>query len=167
MIKKDDIATLVSIVGRSGAIGALVGSDIVKMEDLKRLAKELAIERASNKPKKELARRIVRQIDQRIKKGLDELQALTRDELLIYLEKTNCDSDDLKDLIKSAGLPVQAGMSRNDLLKFASIQISSLGVFERLSNSHQPEVAKDISNVLLRRMVAQALRRQHQGRLAV
>ena len=143
-MKKDDIATLVSIVGRSGAVDALVGSDIVKVEDLRSLAKELAIEKASSKPKKELAKRIVREIDQRIKKSLDELQALTRDELLIYLEGTNCDSDDLKDLIKSAGLPVQAGMSRNDLLKFAAIQISSLGVFERLSNSHQPGLGKKI-----------------------
>ena len=143
-MKKDDIATLVSIVGRSGAVDALVGSDIVKVEDLRSLAKELAIEKASSKPKKELAKRIVREIDQRIKKSLDELQALTRDELLIYLEETNCDSDDLKDLIKSAGLPVQAGMSRNDLLKFAAIQISSLGVFERLSNSHQPGLGKKI-----------------------
>ena len=143
-MKKDEIATLVSIVGRSGAVDALVGSDLVKVEDLRRLAKELTIEKASSKPKKELAKRIVRQIDQRIKKSLDELQALTRDELLIYLEGTNCDSDDLKDLIKSAGLPVQAGMSRNDLLKFAAIQISSLGVFERLSNSHQPGFGKKI-----------------------
>ena len=141
-MKKDDIATLVSIVGRSGAVDALVGSDMIKVEDLRRLAKELAIEKASSKPKKELAKRIVRRIDQRIRKSLDELQALTRDELLIYLDKTNCDSDDLKDLIKSAGLPVQTGMSRNDLLKFASIQISSLGVFERLSNSHQPGLGK-------------------------
>lgn len=143
-MKKDDISTLGSIVGRLGAVHALVGSDLVKMEDLRRLAKELAIERASSKPKKELAKCIVRQIDQRIKKSLEELQALTRDELLIYLEQTNCDSDDLKDLIKRAGLPVQAGMSRNDLLKFASIQISSLGMFERLSNSHQPRLGRNL-----------------------
>ena len=48
MMKKDDIGTLVSIVGRSGAVDALVGSDMVKVEDLKKLAKELAIERSSN-----------------------------------------------------------------------------------------------------------------------
>ena len=143
-MKKEDIATLVSIVGRPGAIHALVGSDIVKMEDLRRFAKELAIEKASSKPKKELAKCIVRQIDRRIQKSLEELQALTRDELLTYLEETKCDSDDLKDLIKGAGLPVQAGMSRNGLLKFASIQISSLGVFERLSNSHQPELGEKL-----------------------
>ena len=144
MMKKDDIAALVSIVGRPGAVHALVGSDIVKIEDLKRLAKELAIEKVSSKPKKELAKCIVRQIDQRIKRSLEELQALARDELLTYLEETNCDSDDLKDLIKSAGLPVQAGMSRKDLLEFASIQISSLGVFERLSSSHQPELGEKL-----------------------
>ena len=149
-MKKEDISTLISIVGRLGAVHALFGSDLVKMEDLRKLAKELAIERASSKPKKELAKCIVRQIDQRIKKSLEELQALTRDELLIYLEQTNCDSDDLKDLIKRAGLPVQAGMSRNDLLKFASIQISSLGVFERLSNSHQPRLGGNLGERVVR-----------------
>lgn len=131
----DDVTKLVSLVGRSGTVHALVGSRMVKIEDLRTLAKslDLTLTRAS---KKELASKIVRRVDRRITKPLDELEAMNQEELLSYLKATNCDAEDLKELLKKADLPIQSKMSHRELLMFAAIQISSLGMFKRISNSH-------------------------------
>lgn len=131
----EDISTLVDIVGRSGAIGALFCSDVVKINELRELANRLHLETTSRTPKKQLAERIVRQVDRRITKSLNELQDLSRDEIFGYLNGTDCDAEDLMDLLKDANLPVRTKMSRKDLMEFAAIQISELGIFERISNS--------------------------------
>ena len=128
-----DVETLVSLVGRAGAIQALVCSEIVKADDLKCFAKTLDIPVSSKVAKKDLARRIVRRVDRRIGRSIIELQALDRDEIVMYLDATGCDAEELRDLLEGAGLPVQSKMSRNDLLNFAAIEISSLGVFGRLA----------------------------------
>lgn len=129
------VATLVSLVGRAGAIQALTCSEVVKAEDLRCFAKTLEIPVASKAAKKELARQVVRRVDRRIKKSIAELQALDRNEIMGYLDATGCDADELRDLLERARLPVQAKMSRNDLLNFAAIEISSLGMFERLATA--------------------------------
>ena len=54
-------------------------------------------------------------------------------ELMDYLAHTNCDAEELMDLLRQADVPAQRKMSQKDLLLFASIQISSLGIFKRLS----------------------------------
>ena len=131
-----DVATLVSLVGRTGAIHALACSEIVKANDLKHFAKTLDILVPSKTPKKEVAKRIVRHVDRRIEKSVAELQALDRNEIMAYLDATGCDADELRDLLEHARLPVQAKMTRNELLTFAAIEISSLGVFERLATEH-------------------------------
>ena len=131
----ENISTLVDIVGRSGAIGALLSSDEVKVNELRELANRLGLETTSRTPKKLLAERIVRQVDRRITKSLSELQELSRDEIFAYLNDTDCDSEDLMDLLKDADLPVHTKMSRKDLMEFAAIQISELGIFERISNT--------------------------------
>ena len=130
-----DVATLVSLVGRTGAIQALACSEVVKADDLRCFAKTLNLPITSKTAKRDLARQIVRRIDRRIEKSVDELQALDRKEIMMYLDATGCDADELRDLLEHARLPVQAKMSRNDLLNFAAIEISSLGVFERLATA--------------------------------
>ena len=136
-----DVATLVSLVGRTGATQALACSEIVKANDLRHFAKTLDIPVASKTAKKELARQIVRRVDRRIEKSVAELQALDRNEIMTYLDGTGCDADELRDLLGHAQVPVQAKMSRNDLLKFAAIEISSLGMFGRLASAHQVDVS--------------------------
>lgn len=132
-----DVATLVSLVGRTGAIQALACSDVVKVDDLRHFAKTLHIPVISKTAKKELARQIVRRVDRRIDKSLTELQALDRTEIMRYLDATGCDTDELKELLEHARLPVQTKMSRKDLLDLAAIEISSLGMFERLATSRR------------------------------
>lgn len=131
-----DVATLVALVGRAGAIQALACSEVVKADDLRCFARTLDVPVASKTAKKELARQIVRRVDRRIGKSVAELQALDRNQIMQYLDATGCDADELRDLLEYAQFPVQAKMSRNDLLNFAAIEISSLGMFKRLANAH-------------------------------
>ena len=87
-MNKDDISKLVSIVGRSGAIHALIHSDVVKIEELRELARNLDLEMISKIPKKDLAGKIVRRVDRRITKSVEELEMLSRDEISAYLNRT-------------------------------------------------------------------------------
>lgn len=131
----DDIGMLVSLVGRAGAIQALSCSDVVKADDLRCFARTLGISIASRAPKRELARQVVRRVDRRIDKSIAELRALNRGEIHSYLNGTGCDSEELRELLERARMPVQTKMSRSDLLDLAAIEISSLGVFDRIANS--------------------------------
>ena len=141
-----DITALISLVGRTGAIQALVYSDIVKTDDLRSFAKTLGISVALKTPKKELARQIVRRVDRRIGKSISELQTLDRKQIMTYLSGTGCDAEELRELLELARLPIQAKMSRKDLLNLAAIEISSLGMFERLANSHQVNVGEGVAD---------------------
>ena len=106
-MNKDDVSKLVSIVGRSGAVHALTRSDVVKIEELRELAMNLGLEIIAKISKKDLAGKIVRRVDRRITKSVEELEMLDRDEILAYLNRTNCDADDLKDLLISVPTIIQ------------------------------------------------------------
>ncbi|MCY4212808.1 MAG: hypothetical protein OXF68_04190 [Gammaproteobacteria bacterium] len=133
-VTKDDIASLVSLVGRSGAMHALAGSDTVTASELRELGRLLGLA-ISKQPKRQLAELLVRAADKRITRPLEELEALSRDELAEYLNATGCDAEELKALLAEADIPVQGGMSRRSLLEFAAIQVSSLGMYKRISSS--------------------------------
>ena len=131
---RDDINDLVSLVGRSGAIHALTRSDKISANDLRELARALGLA-TSKQSKYRLSNLIVRKIDRRILKPLDELESLSQDELHAYLSSTDCDVDELNELLAKADIPIQGRMSRTSLLQFAAIQISNLGMFKRISSS--------------------------------
>lgn len=130
---KEDVATLVTLVGRSGAIQALVASDTINVAQLRRLGGSLGIA-TSKHAKKKLAELIVRSVDKRIGKSLEELEALGTHEISTYLNKTVCDATELTQLLSEAGIPVQGKMSLASLIDFAAIQISHLGMYKRISS---------------------------------
>ena len=133
-VTKDDITNLVSLVGRSGAMHALAGSDTLSVNELRKLGRSLGLA-TSKSPKRELAELVVRAVDKRIAMPLEELEALSRDELRDYLNSTDCDAEELKELLAQAVVPIQGKMSRKSLLEFAAIQISNLGMYKRISAS--------------------------------
>lgn len=139
VVNAQDIGTIVSLVGRAGAIQALSCSDVVKADDLKCLARALGMPVAPKTPKKEVARQVVRRIDRRIEKSVAELRALDRRQIYSYLDETGCDADELRELLEQARLPVQTKMSRHGLIDFAAIEISSLGMFDRIANDRHAE----------------------------
>jgi len=134
-MSKDDVKSLVAIVGREGAISALEGSKRISSKDLAEIANSLGLKVRSKDSKTRIAIEIVRHVDRRITRPLDELKAMSKDEMIQYFEQVECDQDELLELLSSIDLRSRA-KSRRAMLEFAAIQISSLGIFERLANRH-------------------------------
>jgi len=99
------------------------------------MAHSLSLKVTSRDSKGKIAAQIVRQLDKRITKSIDELKAMSKEEIIQYFEKIECDQDELVELLSSIDLRSRA-KSRRAILEFAAIQISSLGVFERLADRH-------------------------------
>ena len=134
-MSEDDVKSLVAIVGREGAISALEGSKRISSKDLAEIANSLGLKVRSKDSKTRIAIEIVRHVDRRITRSLDELKAMSKDEMIQYFEQVECDQDELLELLSSIDLRSRA-KSRRAMLEFAAIQISSLGIFERLANQH-------------------------------
>jgi len=134
-ISNEDVTTVVAIVGREGAISALLNSTQISTHDLAELANSLGLKVSSKDTKKNIALQVVRCIDKRISKPLDELKTMSKDEIIQYFEKVECEPDELVELLTSIDLKARA-KSRQAMLEFAAIQISSLGIFERLADRH-------------------------------
>ena len=135
-----DVETLVSLVGRIGAVYALSHSDVVLTDQIRKLALELGLHIPRKMPKKSVAEQVVRHVDRRILKSLDELQSMDRKEISKYLIEVGCDSEEIIHLLEQIDLKAHGRKSREALIEFAAVQISSLGIFLRLSeDKHHPE----------------------------
>lgn len=131
-ITTDDVRALVMIVGRRGAQAALTNSDQIRAEDLVVAADSLGITLPKRTPKTELASAIIKHLDRRISKSLDELKQLSVSEIIDYFQAVDADSDEVIELLQSIDIKNHA-RSRKHLLEFAANQISNLGIFERLA----------------------------------
>lgn len=131
-ITPDDVRALVMIVGRRGAQAALSNSDQIRAEDLLVAADNLGIGLPKRTPKAELASAIIKHLDRRISKSLDELKQLSVSEIINYFQAVDADSEEIIELLQSIDIKNRA-RSRKDLLEFAANQISNLGIFERLA----------------------------------
>lgn len=133
LLAKEEAKTLVSIVGREGAVAALVKSKLHSKESLAKSAKAFGLPVASKDSKSKVAKAIVRFVDRRIDEPLDVLKAMSKEELVKYFEETKCDQDELVELLESINFKSRF-KSRRDLIEFAATQVSSLGIFERVAN---------------------------------
>ena len=132
-IASDDIKTLVEIVGRQGAQVALSRSDKIRVEELLKTAEHLGIRLPKRTPKAEVAIAIVKHVDRRIGKSLDDLKQLSDSEILQYFSDIDPDTEEIIELLLSIDIKNRI-RSRKSLFEFAAKQISSLGVFERLAH---------------------------------
>lgn len=134
-ISKDDVASIVAVVGREGAISALSNSRQINNQNLAELANSLGLKVSGKETKGNVASQIVRYVDRRISKPLEELKTMSKDELILYFEQVECDQDELVELLSSIDLRLRP-KSRRAILEFTAIQISSLGIFERVADGH-------------------------------
>lgn len=131
-ILPDDIRTLVGIVGRQGACAALSRSDKISAEELFKTAESLGISLPKRTQKSEVAVAIVKHVDRRIDKSLDELKEMSGPEILQYFRDVDPGTEEIVELLRSIDIKNRV-RSRNRLFEFAANQISSLGVFERIA----------------------------------
>lgn len=145
-IASDDIKTLVDIVGRHGAQAALSRSDKIHAEELLKTAEAFGIRLPKRTPKTEVAIAIIKHVDRRIDKSLDDLKQLSGAEILSYFSDVDPDAEEIIELLLSIDIKNRV-RSRKGLFEFAANQISSLGVFERLAHpSNSNETSLDPSH---------------------
>lgn len=135
-ISTADVKNIVAMVGREGATSALEHSKRVNSEDLTELARLLGLKVNGRYAKAQIAAQIVRYVDKRITKTLDELKRMSKEDIIKYLEEVDCDQEEIAELLSSIDLrkiPSRT-KSRRAMTEFAAIQISSLGIFERLAD---------------------------------
>jgi hypothetical protein len=132
-LAKEDILKIVEIVGREGAISGIEKSSKINMKELSELYKALDLKAVKKRSKKNIAYQIVHYVDRRIKKPIDELKKMSKDELIEYFDEVQCHQDELIELLNSIDLKSRA-KSRKSIIEFAAVQINSLGIFERLSD---------------------------------
>ena len=130
-LSREQINRIVAIVGRDGAIAALRGSTRLTVQDLLRTASSLGLKVTTKDTKGEIAAKLVRYVDRPIDKSVDELKALSKDEIIQYFRQIECDQDELIELLSGIDLKSRA-RSKEALSEFAAGQLSSLGIFERL-----------------------------------
>ncbi len=135
-ISNQDVMSIVAVVGREGAVSALSSSRQINSQDLAAMANSLGLKVSSKDTKGKIASQIVRCLDKRITKSLDELKSMSKDEIIQYFEQVECDQDELVELLDSIDLRSRA-RSRRAMLEFAAIQISSLGIFERVADRNR------------------------------
>lgn len=141
IINKDDLKKIVSLVGREGAICALEKSTKITMQELSLLTKNLNISIVKKPTKKKLSEQIVRYIDKRINKSIDELKSMTKEELIDYFHNVECDQEELLELLETIDFKAKA-KSKRALIEYAAIQIQGLGIFERISDPEEKKKPK-------------------------
>lgn len=134
----EDIKMLIGIVGRQGAIAALEIGTKYNLQQLHDFAKIHDIDVGKKPTKKTISLLLVKHIDKRINKSLDEMKKMSKEELIDYFKEVDCDQTDLIDLLSTIDLKAQV-KSKSALMEFAAIQIQSLGIFERLSTGIKTE----------------------------
>ena len=136
-LSKNDIKKIIDVVGREGAVFALEKSKKLNTEDLFDIARSIGLNPKSKDSKKNLSTQIIQAVDKRIDKSLDELKAMSKEDLIQYFDNSQCHQDELIEILQDIDLKARV-KTRKALVEFAAIQISSLGIFERLSN-HEVE----------------------------
>ncbi len=143
---KSDIKQIVDLVGREGAMFALEKSKKINTKALIDLARSIGLNPKTKDSKKNISTQIVQEVDKRIGKSLNELKEMSKDDLILYFEKLECHQDEVIELLKNIDLKSQVKTNKA-LIEFAAVQISSLGIFERLSN-HEGKKLSDQASLI-------------------
>ena len=141
---QEDIRFLIDLVGREGAIAALSKSAKITQESLTECATLLGLPQVSKESKVAVVTRLVRFLDKRITKTIDELKNMSKDDLVRYFNNSGCDRDDLIELLLAIDLKSRA-MSQRAMVDFAATQLSSLGIYERLSEGKPRGIGENLT----------------------
>ncbi len=144
-LTEDDIKSIVTLVGREGAVSALEKSRKINSKDIFNLAHAFGLNPKKKDSKRKISAQIVQKVDKRIEKSLDELKAMSKEDLIEYFDNSGCHQDELIEILNNIDLKARF-KTRKDLVGFAAIQISSLGIFERLSNHERKKSDEKIPN---------------------
>lgn len=137
----DNLDALRDWLGPEGAMAGLEKSDITNA-DLMFLARACKVEVSNKSPRRQLVIDLVMGPVNRVLKPIDELLAMSRDEIKRYLSEQFVSTKELTKLLEEMGIePRTRGKAR--LLDFAASEISDLGAYQRIARGNERIKAKD------------------------
>ncbi|MCM2491880.1 hypothetical protein ACVCIH_01620 [Burkholderia glumae] len=131
----DDLKTLVEWLGSDGALAGLDKSDLT-IAELKFLLEEQGKTLPAKATRKELVTEVLQSAANCIKKPLDELLALSSDEILKYFESVRPSQNELLALLRQLGFRPGSD-AKKSLYKYAARQLSETGMFQRVAHANQ------------------------------
>lgn len=131
----DDLKTLVEWLGSDGALAGLDKSDLT-IAELRFLLEEQGKTLPTKASRKELVTEVLQSAANCIKKPLDELLALTGEEILKYFESVRPSQNELLALLRQLGFRPGSD-AKKSLYKYAARQLSETGMFQRVAHSNQ------------------------------
>jgi hypothetical protein len=130
---KPDVRLLVRWLGTDGAKAGLAQSKVWTVDLLREAAAQLSVKVPEKSSRQQLIDEIVRVASKRIDKKLDDLFAMSHDDLIRYFEERQVERAEILDLLKEMNLAPGREGNRN-VLEFAAREISETGRFMRIAS---------------------------------
>jgi len=127
----DDIKTLIQWLGSDGARAGLEFSHL-SVTELKNMAEVQGVRLPARTKRSDIVDQLMFLADQKIDKSLDEMLAMSSEELLAYFDRTRPSRTELLRLLEK--LDFHPGSeAQKSLYKYAARQISETGMFQRVA----------------------------------
>jgi hypothetical protein len=129
----DDVKTLVDWLGLDGARAGLETSNL-SVAELRTMAEGRGLRVSAKARRTMIVDQILMFVDQKINKSLDEMLAMSLEELLAYFERVRPSRTELLELLERLDFHPGSEAQRG-LYKYAARQISEVGLFQRVARS--------------------------------
>lgn len=131
-----DIKLLIDWLGSNGAKEGLKKSNKLTVNELKKIADRYNIKYKSKITRNDLITLIILKFDKKIDKSFEELMDMKAPEISEYLDNTNCTREEIMQLLNDNNIPFKKSLSRIALIHYVADEISSIGVFKRISENN-------------------------------
>jgi hypothetical protein len=132
----DNVKTLIQWLGSDGARAGLEYSHY-SVAELRNMAEAQGVRIPTKARRSEIVDQLMFFADQKIDKTIDELLAMSSDELLAYFDRTRPSRKELLRLLEKLDFHPGSEAQRS-LYKYAARQISETGMFQRVARPTGP-----------------------------
>lgn len=126
-----DVDKLIQWLGPEGAVAGLDKGHHTNA-DLMMLARNRGVEVQKKTSRKQISIELVMSSEKRIKKSVEDLLKMSRDELNRYFSEMMVSESELRGILRDLQL-TPSGKFRGKLVDFAAREISDLGMYDRVA----------------------------------
>jgi hypothetical protein len=133
-MKYSDILKLVKLVGPKGARSALLSSEIISDEDLRKICNERSLETSPKTKRSDLISLLLLEFNRKIDIPYESFTDMSPEDIKNYLTKKNVSKEEITELLKGMNVPLKKIKSKQRLIDFAANSLSGLGLYQRIAN---------------------------------
>lgn len=128
-----DVSILINLLGADGARAGLKSSRKLSVANLRDLAAYYGIHIPAKATRSKIVDALILRFDRRINKPVAEMRSMNAQDLLKYLEESECSAPELEMLLQSEGIPFRKNQSRAALIRLAADRIANIGMYLRIA----------------------------------